>query len=705
MNKYSIDDFLELSPLMKSADRWLLWKSIPNKDPLKKNIKKPFYANGTARNGSLDSPEDRSNLVSFEDALKSFNSGNYTGLGFALGADGSGRYWQGIDFDKLSKHPNLGFLVDELPGYVEHSPSGDGVHAIGYGRKFESLGSNETGIEAYSSGRYFTVTGQCCSIGEPVCLADYVEKTLKPLHSVRKSTSSDNYTTEKIGSDTIRDLRSALLFMRADDRELWQKNGHRLKDLGDVGRGLWLEWSSTSDKYDPQADAKTWESFKPTHTGYRAIFKEAQGLGWVNPGRGSSSDDNEDDAQEWNDSLSSEIDYVIPFPCIARDIQLWIMETSQKVQPGLALASTLCTLATIYGRKKNIDGIKGNVMILGLAESGEGKDWPLKASFKILDSIGLGGHFNGSMASGAALFDAVFDHPNSLLAIDEIGHYFSGINSKTSNQFSREIMPMITEMYTSANDMYIEKKRKGTEAKRIIEPNLSLFGLSTERQIFESLRTNEVLDGSLARFMVIFGENNVTINQNRKTDTSVPDQIKSRLEEYSGKYFSTSAFKSTSIILSPEYSQAKLKLSDHFNQLGIEAGKQKNDKAIFKPFYYRMAVRSIQLAMLIDNCYSLEVLEWCANLVEKSTDVFIKKFCHLAADNDNEKYFKQIEAVIKEAGKYGVTKKGLLLKTRNINSMVKKQILADLLDSDRIFMTEGRENGSKKNVTRYFWRK
>lgn len=86
-----------------------------------------------------------------------------------------------------------------------------------------------------------------------------------------------------VSPDTIRDLRSALLYLRADDRELWQRIGHALKTLGEVGRGLWLEWSATSSKFDPLTDSATWDSFKPTRTGYGAIFAEAQRQGWINP--------------------------------------------------------------------------------------------------------------------------------------------------------------------------------------------------------------------------------------------------------------------------------------------------------------------------------------------------------------------------------------------------------------------------------------
>jgi len=280
-----IDDYENIPYEMRNAKRWLLWKSIQNQDPTKKPRKVPFYTDGSMRSGELDGSNDMGMLSTLDDACNILQSGQYTGLGFALGSDGTGNYWQGVDLDEMSKNPELGYIQEELPGYTELSPSGDGWHSIGYGRKFDSLGSNKTGIEAYSSGRYFTVTGECSGISPPCCIADFVEQRLKPIHS--KANGHESQTIEQdietISPKTIACLRSALLFMRADDRELWQKNGHRLKGLGDIGRGLWMEWSSTSDKFDPSAESKTWESFKPTHTGYKAIFSEAQRMGWVNP--------------------------------------------------------------------------------------------------------------------------------------------------------------------------------------------------------------------------------------------------------------------------------------------------------------------------------------------------------------------------------------------------------------------------------------
>ena len=167
---------------MLEAARWLLWK-YQHRLGGGKPSKVPHYANGKQRGRriKLDSPEDVAQLVSYGEALASFEAGGYDGIGFALGQDGSGNFWQGIDLDGIEA-AGLGHIAEGLLGYVETSPSGKGLHAIGYGRPFRVLGANRSGIEAYCSGRFFTVTGQRVR-GEICCLADYIEQILAPIHS------------------------------------------------------------------------------------------------------------------------------------------------------------------------------------------------------------------------------------------------------------------------------------------------------------------------------------------------------------------------------------------------------------------------------------------------------------------------------------------------------------------------------------------
>lgn len=167
---------------MQEARRWIVWKSLQRRSEGKPS-KVPYYVNGKERGKgtSLDSAKDIGQLATFEEATAALTSGDYSGVGFALGPDGTGNCWQGIDLDCINEN-GLEAVALALPSYVETSPSGNGVHAIGYGRAARTLGSNGTGIEAYCCKRYFTFTGNCLR-GDLECLAEHIEQALTPMHS------------------------------------------------------------------------------------------------------------------------------------------------------------------------------------------------------------------------------------------------------------------------------------------------------------------------------------------------------------------------------------------------------------------------------------------------------------------------------------------------------------------------------------------
>lgn len=287
---------------MVSAKRWLI------ADP----SKVPFYVNGRRRSGPLDGSEDVAQLATYEEAKAILESrGVGWWLGFALGSDGTGNHWQGIDFDKVEAN-RLSDLANSAPGYVELSPSEKGAHAIGYGRSFSTLGSNGSGIEAYAGARYFTVTERLIRDDKTVCLADWVKTVAAPRHHARSPSALGDAKDVYVDPKTVTDLRSALSHLRADDRNLWVRMGMALRELGGIGRGIWLDWSASSEKFDARDADRVWTSFKPNATGYQAVFAEAQRQGWVNPASNaarsetsgpSSSSDGQGWSKDWPDPL------------------------------------------------------------------------------------------------------------------------------------------------------------------------------------------------------------------------------------------------------------------------------------------------------------------------------------------------------------------------------------------------------------------
>jgi len=85
---------------MKGVERWLLWQEVPQLD--RKPLKVPYYVNGNKRGPPTDTSDDSALLASYTEAKMTLAKlGKGWGLGFALGPDATGGYWQGIDLDDI----------------------------------------------------------------------------------------------------------------------------------------------------------------------------------------------------------------------------------------------------------------------------------------------------------------------------------------------------------------------------------------------------------------------------------------------------------------------------------------------------------------------------------------------------------------------------------------------------------------------------
>lgn len=147
---------------LRSLPQWLVWKG-------KKKV--PYQPNGDEAKTN-----DPSTWCSFEDAVSTFERGGYDGVGFVFSAECG---FTGIDLDGC-RNPDTGAweewawdIIQQADGsYAEISPSGTGAKIFVRGKSPLPSGKNKRlcdarkvsfkapGIEIYSKGKYFTVTGQ-----------------------------------------------------------------------------------------------------------------------------------------------------------------------------------------------------------------------------------------------------------------------------------------------------------------------------------------------------------------------------------------------------------------------------------------------------------------------------------------------------------------------------------------------------------------
>lgn len=261
---------------MKLAKRWLLHSN-----------KHPYYATNLAPRGKTDTQEDRDQLVNYEEARawlekhRHAHKARNLALGFALGPDGEGACWQGVDLDKVSEN-DLNTLADSLPGYVEVSPSGNGFHAIGLGEMFDNIGPHGTGKEAYSHGRFFTFTGEMVR-DEPVCdLREFVRANIaKKTGQLDGARLKVGVAQEHVPPEVYNQLEAALKVIPAEDYEVWHKVLQALKRLADTRRAFRLaaSWSTSSpnSEHTYQVFHDKWERDlnDPGPLTYRSIFQLA----------------------------------------------------------------------------------------------------------------------------------------------------------------------------------------------------------------------------------------------------------------------------------------------------------------------------------------------------------------------------------------------------------------------------------------------
>lgn len=140
---------------------WLFWKSQPNGDGKPKKL--PYYVAGKPRSGKLDTPTDRSKLVTFNDAKRRYDPDGYAGFGVALGLEPDTKvHLSGIDLDGSVRDGEVAPRALEViaaghGAYAETSPSGTGLKIFGTG----DIGKEaKPGLEIYSGLRFFAVTGE-----------------------------------------------------------------------------------------------------------------------------------------------------------------------------------------------------------------------------------------------------------------------------------------------------------------------------------------------------------------------------------------------------------------------------------------------------------------------------------------------------------------------------------------------------------------
>ena len=198
--------------------QWVVWKAITEKDKIKKVPVDP-------KTGKPASVSDPSTWGSFEQAVSAYQERGYSGIGFVFTKNDP---YVGIDFDDCFNDetlaPTVLKFVSKLNSYTEFSPSGCGIHTIVKGA-LPGGGLRHNKIEAYDTGRFFTVTGNICDgVGEDIKESQHGLDFLLADHFPRRKQNIGTNSTiieELFNKKNGTKLKSSRIFMKSKNPNIY----------------------------------------------------------------------------------------------------------------------------------------------------------------------------------------------------------------------------------------------------------------------------------------------------------------------------------------------------------------------------------------------------------------------------------------------------------------------------------------------------
>lgn len=271
---------------------WLVWRFV--QDPGEQKPRKvPFYVRGRAR-GKQGTPEDRAQLVTFEEADAARARGNFDGVGFCPLPE-----WgiAALDFDNCIADGKVHDEVERLVAgtYAEVSPSGRGVRAFVRGDLGNRKAHGEPfGIETFSSRGYVTFTGQPLEItrlleAETTIASVSPEQQAYCAARFRRDINSEPAATSPVAPLGLNreQICQALAALDPDcGYDEWLRVGMALHhETAGEGLDAWDEWSSRGSKY-PGRDLLEgkWDGFgrggqRPTTAHFLINLANSRGAG------------------------------------------------------------------------------------------------------------------------------------------------------------------------------------------------------------------------------------------------------------------------------------------------------------------------------------------------------------------------------------------------------------------------------------------
>lgn len=384
-----------------------------------------------------------------------------------------------------------------------------------------------------------------------------------------------------------------------------------------------------------------------------------------------------------------------------------VLTTAPSPQPWVTLGASLAMFGAIAGRRyAGPTNLRTNLYSIGIADSGGGKDHPLRAITRMMIDAGLASSVGGSkIASGSGLVTAVTRNPAILFPLDEVGFLIaSAADRRRAPKHVTEIIDNLTEFYSLADSTflgtaYANDKEKPREV--IEQPCLCLFGVTTPGVFWGSLSSGNVLDGSLARMLIFQSENDYPDAQHDIERRPIPADLIELVKAISQGAEGRNPFPmgNASMIAPKPYTVP------YIDEKAAALARVMRDRQIdmlrehrgsnLTGIIARMAENAAKIALIkaiTDNPAQPSIttrdLDWGLMVARHSVETLMRAVKERVADNEQEARLKRLHLLVKDAGSAGIDLSELTRRSQWLKARERTEILTDLQAGGQIRIDE-----------------
>lgn len=313
--------------------------------------------------------------------------------------------------------------------------------------------------------------------------------------------------------------------------------------------GMWDQWSRGGSKYKQGECFKRWRSFNGGGgITFGTLVHIAQSWGWKPKQKESTPLDFSNiggvDMRAFKERIlgkKQEPEKQIPAPKVGGLIEEtlnWVNSNAFKVQPELALMNIIAALGAVFGRRYYLQnrGTKPRIYMVGIAETGQGKENSRKCLKKLMKAAGLE-QFIGpdDIRSDAGLIMELKENPSIICHIDEFGMFLRGLTDEKSPAYLRNISSMVTRLYSE--DTFKRGLTAGEKGERMTleSHNLCIYGTTTLSEYAKAMKRSNIASGEMNRFIVLKSSVDFPPPNHNVIETDPPEHLVKRWEKFKPK--------------------------------------------------------------------------------------------------------------------------------------------------------------------------